>query len=223
MALLRKARGAGDWREEEIVGADHWPIVLGAGHWAELRAAVGAVEAQGVKLDDTHHPASGEAKGSGQVLALSAGEVDGRGLTVAWPLAQGGRVEVGIARLRRLPGERAQATWLNGWSGRCVLPKLSPSFPRWLPNGRRAPLLLRAGRCSRRWLYPIATMGGATHGWPRVLCVWNDAPRQSAPTPGRSISARPSATTFDCSSRTPAGRTAQACEEFVRAASLGCD
>ncbi|MEU9141293.1 TauD/TfdA family dioxygenase [Streptomyces sp. NPDC048404] len=52
MTLLREALGAGDWRGDEVVGNDDWRIKLGAVHRAELRAAVGAVEARGLELAD---------------------------------------------------------------------------------------------------------------------------------------------------------------------------
>jgi hypothetical protein len=42
-----------------------------------------------------------------EIEALPAGEVDDRELTIAWLLAQDGRVEQAIARLRPLPGKQA--------------------------------------------------------------------------------------------------------------------
>lgn len=86
MTRIMEARGAGDWRGDEIVGqpagAEDWRIRLGPAHRAELRAAVAAVESRGLELvgfsrEDFPLPTLGA------VLRRLVGELmDGRGFAL---------------------------------------------------------------------------------------------------------------------------------------------
>ena len=115
MTVITKARGAGDWRGDELLDSGAWRIRLGGAHRAELRAALAAVESRGPEPADLT-PADFTSEDAppedfplptlGPVLHGLVGELtDGRGFALlrGVPVAglserQGDILALGIAR-----------------------------------------------------------------------------------------------------------------------------